>query len=39
MKKEANKKMLVEQYETLKNYDDDKEEQSIALREREQFLQ
>ena len=39
MKKEASKKMLVEQYETLKNYDDDKEEQLIALREREQVLE
>ncbi len=39
MKKEGNKKMLVEQYKTLKYYDDDKEEQLIALKEREQFLQ
>jgi hypothetical protein len=39
MKEEAKKKLLKEQYEMLKNYDDDKEEQLIALREREQALE
>ena len=39
MKEEAKRKLLEEQYETLKNYNDEKEEQLIALREREQFLE
>jgi hypothetical protein len=39
MKEEAKKKLLKEQLEMLKNYDDDNEEQQCALREREQALE